>query len=76
MFRVTKRGVSEQRADSCEPSVPGAHAIVALLLEMVEEGADERGIEVVNVQLRCSSSKCPECDDFCGEARSLMRLTG
>ena len=52
MLRVTKRGVSKQRTDRGEPGVAGTHAIVPLMLEMVEEGADELGIDVVDVQLR------------------------
>ena len=45
MLGMTKRGVSEQGADRGKPSVTGAHAIFPLLLEVVEEGADECGIE-------------------------------
>ena len=52
MLRVAKRCIPEQRSDRGEPSVAGAHAIFPLVLKMVEEGADQRGIEIVDVQLR------------------------
>src|SRR5574337_2019783 len=48
---MTKGGVSEQRADRGEPSVASARAIFALVLKVVEEGADQRGIEIVDIQL-------------------------
>jgi hypothetical protein len=49
MLRVTKCRVSEQRANCGEPSVTGAHTIFLLMLQMIEERADELGIEVVGV---------------------------
>lgn len=51
MFRMAKRSEAEQRADRGQPGITGAHAIVPLALEVVEEGADERCIEMVDVQL-------------------------
>jgi len=51
MIGMAKCGVSEQRADRGKPSVAGARAIFSLVLEVVEEGADQRGIEIVDIQL-------------------------
>jgi hypothetical protein len=51
MLGMTQRGISEERADRGEPGVTSAHAIFPSMFEMVEEGADERGIEVADVQL-------------------------
>ena len=52
MLGVAESGVPEERADCGEPGVTGAHAIFALMLEMVEEGADKWGVEIADVQLR------------------------
>jgi hypothetical protein len=52
MLGMPKRRAAEQRADRGEPSVTGAHTVFPLVLEVIEEGADERGIKVVDVQLR------------------------
>ena len=51
MLWMPKRRVSEQRADRGKPSIAGAHAIFPLMLQVVEEGADQRGIEIVDIQL-------------------------
>jgi len=51
MIGMAKSGVSEQRADRGEPSVASARAIFPLVLQIVEEGADQRGIEIVDIQL-------------------------
>jgi hypothetical protein len=49
MLGMSKRGVSEQRTDGGKSSVAGARTIFPLLLKMVEEGADERRIKIVDV---------------------------
>ena len=48
---VAKRGVGEQRVDGGEPVVAGAHAVVAVNFEVVEEGADDHGVEVLDASL-------------------------
>ena len=50
MIGMAQGGVSEQRADRGKPSVTGARAVFPLVLEVVEEGADQRGIEIVDIQ--------------------------
>jgi hypothetical protein len=52
MLGMSKRCVPEQRTDGGKSSVAGARTIFPLLLKMVEEGADERRIKIVDVQLR------------------------
>ena len=47
---MLQRGVLEQRPDGCEPQVAGARAVVAVVLEVVEEARDQRLVEVVPVQ--------------------------
>jgi hypothetical protein len=49
MLGMSKRCVSEQRTDGGKSSVAGARTIFPLLLKMVEEGADERRIKIVDV---------------------------
>jgi hypothetical protein len=49
---MAKRGVAEQRADRSQSSITGAHSILPLVLEVVEEGANQWGVEVVDLQLR------------------------
>ena len=50
MLRVAQRRVVEEGADGSQPGVAGAGAVVALLLEMVKEGADGGGIQVGQVE--------------------------
>ena len=52
MLGMSKRCVPEQRPDGGEPSIAGAGTIFPLLLKVVEEGADERRIQIADVQLR------------------------
>src|SRR5271166_3016394 len=52
MLWMSKRCVPEQRTDGGESGIAGAHTIFPLLLKMVEEGANERRIKIVDVQLR------------------------
>src|SRR6185437_8805152 len=46
VFGVTQCREAEERADGREPGVAGADAVVAFLLEVVEEGDDRRRVEV------------------------------
>lgn len=48
---MAKGGIAEQRVDRGEPGVARAHAVAALTLEVVEERADERGVEIGDVEL-------------------------
>jgi hypothetical protein len=41
MIGMAKGGVSEQQANRGKPSVAGARAIFPLVLQVVEEGADQ-----------------------------------
>ena len=50
MLGVAQRGVAEQRVDRGEPGVAGADAVAALVLEVVQERADQRRVEIVDVQ--------------------------
>ena len=49
VFGVAQRGVGEQRPDGGEAQVAGPRAVVALGFEVIEEGADHLGVEVVPV---------------------------
>ena len=51
MLGMAEGGVAEERADGREARVAGAHAVAAFLLEVVQEAADERGVEVGQVEL-------------------------
>ena len=48
---VAQRAVAKQRADRGQAGVAGAGRVAALVLEVVEERADQRGVEVVDVQI-------------------------
>src|SRR5215468_5777109 len=52
MIGMAKCGESEQRTDHSKPGVAGACAILPLVLEAVEEGTDQWGVEIVDIQLR------------------------
>ena len=56
MFGMAQRGVAEQGPDRGQPDVSGAHVVLALVLQMVEESADQRRIEIVYGALSC---RCP-----------------
>ena len=45
-----RRGVAVERVDRRQPGVAGPEAVAALLLEVVEERADQRRVEVGEVQ--------------------------
>ena len=51
MLGVAQRRVAEEGADGGQPGVAGAGAVVALVFEVVEEGADQRGVQVGEVEL-------------------------
>jgi hypothetical protein len=51
MLGMAQRRVVEEGVDGGQAGVPGAGAVVPLLLQMVQEGADDRGAEVGQVQL-------------------------
>ncbi len=48
---VPERAVLEERVDRAEPDVAGAGAVAAFLFEVVEERADQLGIEIVDAEL-------------------------
>jgi len=50
VFGVTQRGVAEQRVNRGEPVVAGADLVTALVLEVIEERADQRCVEVGDIQ--------------------------
>ena len=52
MLGFAERGEAEEGVDCGEAGVAAADAVAALVFEMVEEGADERGVEVGQIQLR------------------------
>ena len=51
MLGVAESGVAEQRVDSGQPRVAGARAVVPVVAQVFQEGSDEVGVEVVQVQL-------------------------
>jgi hypothetical protein len=49
---VAQRGVAEQRVNGSEAVVAGAHAVETFTLEVIEEGADRDGVEVLDGEFR------------------------
>ena len=47
---VVQGDVAEQGVDRGEPVVAGGHAVVPVVLEVVQERGDQRGVEVGDVQ--------------------------
>jgi hypothetical protein len=47
MSRLAVGGVAEERPDCRQPGIAGPHAVAALVLEVLEEGADQLGIEIL-----------------------------
>jgi len=43
--------VSKQGTNGSKPRIAGAHAVLSLLFQVVEEGADQRSIQIVDIQL-------------------------
>jgi hypothetical protein len=50
--RFLKRGVLEEGADRGQAKVAGADGIVAVVLNVIQERADERRVEIVQRELR------------------------
>ena len=46
VFGVAQRGVAEQRVDRGQPGVAGAHAVVPVALEILEESTDDASVEI------------------------------
>jgi hypothetical protein len=46
-----ERGEAEHRVDRRQPGVAGARAVAAISFEMVEEGRDQRRVEVLDLEL-------------------------
>ena len=51
MLGVTQCGVGEQGVDRGQAGVAGADAVVALVLQVVEESGHQRGVEVTDVHV-------------------------
>jgi len=72
-----ERGEAEEGVDGGEAGVAAADAVPALAFEMVEEGADECGVEVGQIQLggrfaepglariRAAAGRCPGRPRWC-----------
>jgi hypothetical protein len=52
MIRPLKGGVAEERADRRQAQMTTAGAEPAMLLQMLEKGHDQRGVEFLEHQLR------------------------
>ena len=50
-FGMPKGRVSEQGTDRGKPRIAGARAVLSMALQMIEEGADQRRVEIVDLQL-------------------------
>ena len=48
MSRVLQGQVPEERVDGGQPNVARPRTVATRLLQMVEEGADEWGVEILN----------------------------
>ncbi len=55
---VAQRGEAEQRVDRGQPGVAGAGAVAALVFEVVQERADQRRVEVGDVELARAACRC------------------
>ena len=55
---VAQRGVAEQGVDRRQPGVAGAGAVAAVVFEVVEEGADQRRVQVGEVELGWAACRC------------------
>ena len=51
MFWVPERGVAAERVDRGEPGVAGPGTVATIMLEVVEERADQRRVEIIEVKL-------------------------
>jgi len=52
MSRLLQRGIAEEGMDRSEPRVASANRIAPAYLEIVEKVGDERGIEILETELR------------------------
>jgi hypothetical protein len=50
VFGVARRGEAEQRVDRRESGVTGAHAVVPIVFEVVEERGDQVAVDVVDLE--------------------------
>jgi hypothetical protein len=50
MFGMAQGRVAEQGPDRGQSGVAGAHAVLSLVLQMIEEGTDQRRIKIVDVE--------------------------
>lgn len=48
---MAQGGIAEEGPDRRQSGVAGAHAILSFVFQMVEEGADQGRIEIVDVEL-------------------------
>ncbi len=53
---MAQGGVPEQRTDGRQAGIPGPDAVAPIALEVVEEGADERRVDLADIERRWS---CP-----------------
>ena len=68
MFGMAQGGIAEQGPDRCQSGIAGAHTVLPVRLEMVEEGADHGRVEIVDIQparclaepLRCEGQQEPQ----------------
>ena len=51
MLGVTQGGVAKQRADRRQARVAGPDRVAALVLEVIQERADQRRLEIVDVEI-------------------------
>jgi hypothetical protein len=56
---VLEGEIAEQGVDRGQPVVAGGRAIVAVVFEMVQEGPDQRRVQVPDVQLAGRLARAP-----------------
>ena len=68
IFGMAQGDIAEQGPNCCQPGIAGAHTVLPVRLEMVEEGPDDWRIEIVDIQpaqclaepLRCEDQEQPQ----------------
>lgn len=70
MVRREQCRVAEQRVNGGQPSIAGAHAIVSLFLQVLEESADRRRIEVLEIEIGGGFSE-PFLDESQEQAKGI-----
>jgi len=72
VFGVPEGGVAKQRADRGQARVAGADSVAALVLEVIQERADQRRLEIVDIQIvwRLAGSLGGEC---ASSSRNVLR---